>query len=140
MKKIIFGLFVLLLLSFKCGPIYEAQIYNSLDQDVVAEIMLEKEAIEIYKANPNQPLFEIDKERGVESISFDSITSVLKIKIPSQANFEIDYGNGREPEFDLIKEIRIIASDTLVLKNKKEMKKAFVESKNQSGTFELMIK
>jgi hypothetical protein len=140
MKKIIFGLFLLLSLSFKCGPFYKAQIYNSLDQDVIAEIMLEKEAIEIYKENPYQPLFEIDKERGVETLSFDSITSVLKIKIPSQANFEIDFGNGREPEFDLIKEIRIIAPDTLVLKNKKEMKKAFVESKNQSGTFVLTIK
>lgn len=119
MKKIIFGFFLLLLLSLKCAPAYYAQIYNARDQDVVAEIMLEKVAIEILKANPTQALFEMDTERGVEEISFDSIHSILKIKIPSQANFEIENGNGREPEFALIKGIMIVGSDTLLFKNKR---------------------
>ncbi len=140
MKKFLLG-FILLytFLNFKCGEYYNATIYNSLDRDVIVNLILEKEALEIYKANPTQPLFELDTKRGLKLISFDTISLKAKILIPPQADLEIEYGTGVEPTFYLIKEIIVIGNDTIALKNKKELRKAFRKTKDDNGTYEFSI-
>jgi hypothetical protein len=140
MNKFLLG-FILLytFLNFKCGEYYNATIYNCQNNDVIVNLILEKDALEIYKANPTQPLFELDTEKGLKLISFDTISLKAKILIPAQAGFEIEFGTGVEPTFYLIKEINVIGNDTLVLKNKKELKKAFRKTKDNNGTYELSI-
>jgi hypothetical protein len=142
MKKITIGLILIYtLLNFKCGDYYNAKIHNSLEKDINVTLILEKKAIEIYNSNPYQPLFEIDEKKGLKLIYFNKEKGIAKIMIPSEKDFEIEFGTGFEPNFDLILEIIIVSEkDTIAVKSKKELKNAFRKTDDNLGTYILNIK
>ena len=136
MKKATIGLIIFCsILNFKCGDYYNAQIYNSREKDINVILILGNKAIEIFNSNPYQPLFEIDERMGLKLLFFSKELRTAKILVPSEKSFEVEFGTGFEPNFDLIQQIIILSgNDTISVKNKNDLKNAFKKTTENNGS------
>src|SRR5690606_33218038 len=112
-----------------CEPVYEAVIINETKNDVILQLTFDKKELEkawgdslylgLLNSYPNTPT--------IDRINKDTINLIYSYSIKPQGIFPFGSGIGYKPDFDSVKEILILKPDTLLLRSKAEMSKAFDE-------------
>lgn len=128
-KKLLLGLFPILLLTQSCDPLYVANIENATSKDVEIELVFDKKILEHeWKDMPHRHHdFQSAINQSVKVLSVDTINLITNLLLIPNESFKLESGIGISPLFYYYENIIIYGKDTIVLDNKEKMTRAFKE-------------
>jgi len=137
-KFIIYFLLVCFISS--CDPGYHADIINNTNQEILLEIQFDKSTIQQFRGHIpcTEYLRSYPDEAGFQNIRFDPLELKSTFILKSNSSFPVEHGLDHKPRFWVFKSIKIFYKDTIQLKDREEIKKAFLNV--EGGAWELRIK
>jgi hypothetical protein len=135
-----FGLISLLLFN-SCDPIFNTQINNKSNHDILLIIHYDRNDLEsIWSGRPFIPYLKSYANERVEFlINIDTINLISKFNIKPNKIFRLKRAIGEKATFSTYQKIEVISkNDTLVIDSQAKLDKAFKEIETRS--YELEIK
>ena len=132
---------LILVLLLSCELYYSSSIINISNKAIVCKIVYNKKVLEQHWNNISYLPFiksEIDQAGG-KVMFFDSINLIATIKLRPKDSLLIEGGIRRRPNFELIRELIIYSSDTLVINDKNSFRKNFSVRRNNGNSSDLII-
>jgi hypothetical protein len=135
MKFLKIVLILLLCISiYSCDIFSFAEIINKSDKEITVEILYDQADLEqVPGLKSIKPYF----SNETQLISFDSLTMIGKLKIEPKDSLCIASNRGSSPRFEFIKSLKIFTNDTIVLTNRNEISKLFIETSPCIFTWEI---
>jgi hypothetical protein len=143
MKKIISS-FLLTTILVSCDYFNDTRICNQTRKDIILKITFDADIVKTWSGGmlvENVTKTFRNWDDNLIPITIDTINYISTYLIKPDSCGHIEGGNNRRPNFHFYKEMEIISgSDTLRLRTKEQMRKAFDAGRNEPNYhFDLLI-
>lgn len=131
----------IILINYSCDPMYFAEIKNNKEENVKIQIGFDKERLkETWGNNKSYTDFLKSYPNSTNvppAIDFDTVNLTKTYQIGSGESFPLSWGSGFKPDLLLFKYLLIFDSDSTMIENEEQLKKAFNKKKGGHWIMEI---